>query len=133
MKKKPANRGRRKWGQRDRRKVENSNHLTKSGGEGPASGKGWAMGKSKQGGEKAWHTTSQAAGETEAQSRVTWPHLQAPEASRAQDFWDLPTPVSENPNSRPRAESELTHKCLAADPVVRSRSGPRLSGYLLPD
>ena len=53
--------------------MESSNHLTKSGGE--ASGKGWAMGKSKQGGEKAWHTTSQAAGETEAQSRVTWPHL----------------------------------------------------------
>lgn len=101
--------------------MESSNHLTKSGGEGPASGKGWATGKSKEGGEKAWHATSQAAGETEAQSRVTWPHLQAPEASRAWDFRGLPTPVSENPNSKPRAESELTRKCLAAAPVVRSQ------------
>ena len=66
VERKPANRGRRKWGQGEGRKVASSNHLTKSGGEGPASGKGWAMGKNKEGGEKAWHATSQAARETEA-------------------------------------------------------------------
>lgn len=46
--------------------MASSNHLTKSSGEGPASGKGWVMGENKEGGEKAWHATSQAARETEA-------------------------------------------------------------------
>lgn len=69
--------------QEDKRKVESSDHLTKSSARGgPASGE-WGEDRNKERGEEAWCVTSQAARETEARNKVTRPHLQVPEASRA--------------------------------------------------
>ena len=81
--------------QEDKRKVEGSDHLTKSSEGGPASGE-WGEDRNKERGEEAWCATSQAARETEAQNKVTRPHLQVPEASKAWGSGD-----SRHPRLRP--------------------------------